>query len=351
MKMEISHYITLPCKVTNESDPVNKISNFTTQLVQEFELQDDWEIGLSEISFPKNWVSLPCDQQMDLIYFKPDEKNYFKSVKLEAFKIKKGEYTIGALFEKCHEAIQNKDGSLYTVIDGADYFPWDLTRKITRYPRIENYKGDLVLFPGVLDDKEYFYLRYDKILGNILGVDFNVLTNIAYNQFAQYVKILTTETSLPDIDYSEHNTGWPRIQGIWKKPDVNRNLKYLYVTSDVIKNDRYRNINKNLLRIVDIPENLQFGEQITQIYNNIYYFPLKKNNFGKIQIEIFVDDEGKSGHVPFIFGDAYVILHLRKINKNVRIHLEDPITESDDPKHKPEVETSSFERVKQSGMN
>ena len=342
--MELSHYITLPCKVTNESDPINNLSNFTTKLAEEFELEDDWEIGLAEISLPKNWVSLPCDQQIDVIYFKQDEKNYFKSVQLEALKIKKGEYTIEDLFKICKEVIWNKHGTLYTVINGEDYFPWDLTKKVTRYPRIENYKGDLVYFIGVVNDNEYWYLRYDKILGNILGADYNIITNIAYNQFAQYVKVLRTETRLPDIDYSQHNTGWPRIQGIWKKPDVNRNLKYLYVTSDVIKNDRYRNIKKNLLRIVDIPENSKFGDQMTHIYNNVYYFPLKKNNFGSIQIEVFLSDEDNSEHVPFIFGEGYLVLHLRKIDKNVKIALEDPTKESGEPEIKPEAEGSPFER-------
>ena len=313
--METSHYITLPCKVTNDSDPVNKLQNFTVSLPEEFNLQDDWEIGLCEISFPKIWFHVPFDQYIDVLVFKPNENNYFSVIKLDDCKIEKGDYIFEALLDEVNRNI-NK---LFSSYQGDTYLKTVLDKKVTHKPRVSVYENWTFCWPGVFEENEYFYLRFDDMLGNLLGFDKNAITNKAYNEFKKYSEILTRQPKLDKLDFSPHDT--PRFRA-WKNPNMHRNLKNLYVTIDLVRNSRYREKNSNLIRIVDIPEQSKIGDQITQIYNNVYYFPLVRNSFDKIKVEIFVDDSNDNKYAPFSFGEIYLILHLRKVDKNVKIELE-----------------------------
>ena len=104
----------------------------------------------------------------------------------------------------------------------------------------------------------------------------------------------------------------------------------MYITSDICKGSYYGNKSTNLLRIVEIPKGYQFGDQITCIYDNPYYLPLRKNIFNKIKVNILhsmKDDNQNNNKVPFKFGTFYLTLHLRKVNNTVKITTEPPPNE------------------------
>ena len=104
--MYTSHYITLPCKVTSRDSSDNKLENFSVNLPNDgFELEDEWEIGLTEISIPKIWCNLPKDQTIKLVRFSKNDKNYMKFIETEVLKIEKGNYTVLELVLKCNEQL------------------------------------------------------------------------------------------------------------------------------------------------------------------------------------------------------------------------------------------------------
>ena len=46
--------------------PNNTLTNYKTKLASDVALQGEWEVGLSEIIFPKNWLNLREDQMLEV---------------------------------------------------------------------------------------------------------------------------------------------------------------------------------------------------------------------------------------------------------------------------------------------
>src|SRR5437899_3508753 len=68
----MSHfYLTLPSNSSTEYYPNNILTNYTTKLAVEVSLRGEWEVGLPEIIFPKNWLNLPEDQTLEVVLKRP----------------------------------------------------------------------------------------------------------------------------------------------------------------------------------------------------------------------------------------------------------------------------------------
>src|SRR5215831_19728413 len=52
-------YLTLPSNSSLSYYPENTLTTFTTRLANPIKLQGDWECALVEISFPRNWYTVP----------------------------------------------------------------------------------------------------------------------------------------------------------------------------------------------------------------------------------------------------------------------------------------------------
>ena len=88
----------------------------------------------------------------------------------------------------------------------------------------------------------------------------------------------------------------------------------MYLYCDIIKPVLVGNTEAQLLRRVEIPNNLTIGGQVVIKYQNPYYVPLVRSEFDRIEIDI-KDDTGRS--IDFPFGSTCVTLHFRKKQNNV----------------------------------
>ena len=72
IKME-SFYITLPSNVKS-FETSNRIGNYTTNLVKRYVLpnEEDWEVGIAEVSYGKNWYNLHTKQKVNLFSISAD---------------------------------------------------------------------------------------------------------------------------------------------------------------------------------------------------------------------------------------------------------------------------------------
>lgn len=84
-----------------------------------------------------------------------------------------------------------------------------------------------------------------------------------------------------------------------------------YIYTNIVKPSLVGDSNIQILRVVPIPGNSEFGEQVVQIYKNPQYVPLLMTDFDTIEIDI-KDDTGN--RIPFIFGRSIITLHFRRIN-------------------------------------
>lgn len=82
----------------------------------------------------------------------------------------------------------------------------------------------------------------------------------------------------------------------------------LFVYTDIIRSVHVGDTKANLLRMVDIPESVQFGDQVVIRYQSPEYKRLATTS-----IEIYIkDDSGED--IPFEFGRTICTLHFKRIN-------------------------------------
>ena len=320
-KMETSYHIILPCTREQQSDPVMKLENFVTQLPEDvFELQDEWEIALTEITFPKIWISLPCDQKIDILKFSKNDYNLIRFINFPEWKIEKGDYTLEELIEKTNEIL----GKIYDKDEDNELFLRNHNdKKVTMQPKLEidplNSKN-LRLKYGCLYHNERFFVRFSEILGNIFGFGYHQTNHLAHKTFKNYKELfeLNPDHILKKWENQEY------FENAIREFNIDRNLEFLYLTCDAIKDSYFGDIRTNLLRVVNIPRDSKFGDQITIIYENPYYFPIKNNIFNKIEIANYqnLPEKNTGKLVPFSYGTLHVHLHLKKCNNNVNISLE-----------------------------
>ena len=65
MASDKSFYMVLPSNVASYAD--NKISNYKTLLPRHIALTGDWEVGLTEISFPKSWYTISENTEISIM--------------------------------------------------------------------------------------------------------------------------------------------------------------------------------------------------------------------------------------------------------------------------------------------
>ena len=58
-------YLTLPSNSSEQYYPDNTLTHFTTKLHSDVSLNGDWEVGLADIMYPRNWYNI--DNQHILI--------------------------------------------------------------------------------------------------------------------------------------------------------------------------------------------------------------------------------------------------------------------------------------------
>jgi len=74
-------YVTLPSNSSMDCYPDNSVARFTTKLNGVIELEGDWEVGLTEISFPSDIESLSVGHCYYTIHV---EHRFFRKITLDA---------------------------------------------------------------------------------------------------------------------------------------------------------------------------------------------------------------------------------------------------------------------------
>ena len=87
----------------------------------------------------------------------------------------------------------------------------------------------------------------------------------------------------------------------------------LFVYCDIVKPSFVGDSYTQLLRLVQVPSGIKFGDQVLITYANTYYVPLLTHEFETIEVHI-KDDVGDT--IPFEFGRSIMVLHFRKRKEN-----------------------------------
>ena len=72
-------YLTLPSNSSMDIYPNNTLAKYTTRLHNDVSLQGEWEVGLSEIVFPKTWFNINKSQYVRIRVYNWDQNKVDES--------------------------------------------------------------------------------------------------------------------------------------------------------------------------------------------------------------------------------------------------------------------------------
>ena len=278
--MEVSEdyfYVTLPSNSSMDLYPQNKANHFTTKLHKPLKLDGDWDVGLSEISYPRTWYNvLPSD-------------------KME-----------------------------WTVYSTASYHPdlgESLTTRINQHLLpVGNYKMQNYTLPtGVYKSIQTLVYQFRQTMRDGIGNKHNAI-NVFENTTTKTLTLaiggrhhiwmsrpLAEAMGLPEENI-ETPLGPGRYYGK-RMVNISPNLHSMYVYSDLIRPRHVGDTAAPLLRTVPLESSGNTPENQNVVFNHIYFLPIIRHDIPTIEIDIR-DDIGRP--VPFEDSRLLVTLVFRR---------------------------------------
>ena len=262
--MSESFYVTLPSNDTSFED--NTISSFKTKLNYKIHLDDDYEVGISNITFTKSWYNLRKDLKIALI---PRLNSNNNTPPLYMTAVPKGYYTdIYHIFDKITARLVQLSNNV--VNREHIIFKYDnLTRKVI-------FKWQITAFPTST-------VKFDNGLSQILG-------------FQNYT------------EYSTAADGFFTRVGN-QSIDLTGGVHSLFIYSDIVEPSHVGRMMTPLLRTVGVNTFATFGDNHIIDYDSPQYRRVLPREFETIEINI---RDGVGDPIEFQFGQVIVTLHFRK---------------------------------------
>ena len=259
-----SFYIELQSNSKCYSD--NTVANFRNKISLRNILTGRWSVALVEISYTYSWKNLPSSQWITIDL----ETNKDPDIHLEEVKkVKAGFYeSIEQLIAELTRKVNKYKKDIY---DTLPEFHLDKINKL------------LYIRPGRQLDGKLILPVFSQELAEILGFPNYSIHNLRFNQDNQVVSV--------------------------RPPDLYTALHSLFIYSDIVEPQYIGDIQAKLLKTVEVPNDIKFGDQIVIKYDNPHYIPLLFHEFDSIEIDIKND---LNERIPFLFGRTRVKLHLTK---------------------------------------
>ena len=282
----MSHfYLTLPSNSSQKFYPDNTLTHFTTRLHNAVNLQGMWEVGLSEISFPRTWhnigkneyITITCESCEDVeprLAEEAKNRRYTKNIK-----IKRGFYdSIEDLLEEINKLIKLSYSEV--IIDWVgktstfSYHVKEESRPIFYYNKANRRVR--------VDMHGHMELSFTKDIAEILGV---------------------ARSENPVLN----NSGKRDIYNFRRISDISKGVNSLYIYCDLLEHVPVGDTLAPLLRICDAQG--LYGKIAHLVFDKPRYVPVQKKHFHTVEIDIR-DCYGKK--IPFESGELFVTLHFRR---------------------------------------
>lgn len=292
----MSHfYLTLPSNSSEAYYPDNTLTGFTTKLHNKISLQGEWEVGLSDIIFPRTWFNLGKFQYVTIrcstsgSSFNVGDKNFSPASFPRDYDLP----------EECFADILLSPGYFSNV----EALVSELNRAINIY------------FKGVLNDMKP---------GNILNklqkdgwpkFEYNRYSRKVYITVQSYTQISLSDDLIDIFGFDKSNLPLTNLNDTAtmfrsdRSSDVNAGRHIIYVYCDILECVPVGDTMVPLLRTIDVN-----GEQGTMQQRDFVqprYVPLQKKHFDSLTIDI---RDGLGRKIPFESGTLIVTLHFRRAN-------------------------------------
>jgi hypothetical protein len=245
------------------------------------ELDGEWEVALVEIAYPVSWHNLSEGEYFQLI----DRVNN-KAV-TEPIRVPEGRYespirlvdAMRTAWRDYWEEREQPDQASIVLIVPRSADDASVTSMSIRFDE----KTNKVKFK--LADVNHS-LRLSPILSDILTIWSNSWTVFTGQRYAIGGKTYESETRI----------------------DLDRGMHTFFIYCDIVRDSIVGDVRAPLLRAVSARG--VHGLTTRESFSRPQYIPLRTNIFDTVQISIKTED-GRPA--PFIFGNAYVTLHFRRV--------------------------------------
>lgn len=292
---KMSHfYLTLPSNSSVNFYPGNTLTRFTTRLHDTVELNGEWEMGLSEIQFPRTWYNIPTGEswisfegfEIDDVVNVPqrvyDPRSMDTSPPIERVTVNMpaGHYSTLA------KVIDVLNVSIIAAFDKTikEWVSVGITKNITRRPPSFKYN----------ERSGKVYATLPKLMTAKMSPVMETILGFASKQNPIPVK------QLPE-GVDEHV-----VKGMLVG-DVHGGIHNMFVYCDLLEHVPVGDTKAPLLRVVETRG--EYKEQIVKSFDQPRYVPVQKKTFDSIEIDIRTD-AGKS--VPFESGKLVLTVHFRR---------------------------------------
>lgn len=268
-------YLTLPSNSSAKYFPDNTLTHFVTKLHSSVSLTSDWEVGLSEISFPKTWYNIEKNGGWITVacggYSSPEigtMHSYTSEVRVPA-----------GYYESVADVVREINKTLSKIIPLYVVNPMVWKEENNGMPVLKYHEGTKRVHFQMSRNQS---ISLSPTLMTILGVG---------------------NKQNPSVAKQEDTYTWTASRG----SDISRGLNSIFLYCDICEHVPIGDTRAPLLRIVDTKGN--HGDTINHIYDHPRYVPIQKKQFESIEC-LINDDLGMK--VPFQSGKVIVTLHLRQ---------------------------------------
>jgi len=246
-------YLTLPSNSSVDYYPQNTVAQYTTKLNSLIELDGDWEVGLTEISFP--------------------------------FEIE------NVLEEECYFNISQR-GSSHTFMR--------VTLPAGHYKGLEKLVSQIDISMKVRMGGSF--AREVPVGFSFVKSEGRVRMSIYQNLCVEFSPVLARMLGF------RHNVKYSGTSVLAERRMQFRSfVRSIYVYCDLAEHVPVGDTKAPLLRIVNRTSN--DNENVHETFNPVLYVPLQKKCFDSVEINLMTD----SGFpVPFRFGKSFVVLEFRR---------------------------------------
>jgi hypothetical protein len=248
--MSHQFYLTLPSDSSSKYYPENTTAYFKTKLSERISLDGEYKVGLAQFIYPRSWFNFI---------------NYDDTISIH-------------FIESGHE-----------------------TEKTTHIFNSGQFGNEQKLLENINNEI------------NVSGLSF------IWNPVKRKVSLKITYAHAP-LFMSEafktlfgFDTVGPYTKGSHMAAhtfDLNGNIHFLYVYSDIVSYSVVGDTKVPLLRVCDTEG--EYGHMVKAIFTHPYYVPIDRNDFDTIEININTE---LGNPVPFEFGKSVVTLHFRRKHK------------------------------------
>lgn len=288
---EDSFYVTLPSNVKFESngDSTNSLTSWKTDLHSWVHLDGNYEVGLAEFSYTYSWFNINKAQEVMLVL---SDGTYLSDIQCLKF-----------ITPGFHSNIQTLCAQIQQLVSEIDTVRWERPPII----RVSQHGLSLKMAPGEVSSAgglrkgTLLHVRFGDELAGVLGLPLFRPTG--------YVDLESGEKTFYDTisppQFSEELL--PMSETF--QYDLTAGIHSLFVYTDIIKHRFVGNAKAQLLRKVQIPPDLKYGDQVNITFESPHYHPIIIPSFCSIDIAIRDDTDTP---ISFKFGRCFAVLHFRK---------------------------------------